>query len=79
MAALAKSPSTSSAWVDLGIGGTEQKFLWNYEGQWKIVYETLGKGPPVLLLPAFSTVSTRAEMRGVAEKLASQFQVIAVD
>lgn len=57
-----------------------QKYLWNYQGQQlSIIYETLGAGAPVLLLPAFSTVSTRSEMRGLAESLAPQFQAIAVD
>jgi len=44
-----------------------------------IAYETLGSGTPVLLLPAFSTVSTRAEMQGIAEQLATHFQVVAMD
>jgi len=44
-----------------------------------VVYETLGEGKPVLLLPAFSTVSTRGEMRGIAERLSSQFQVLTLD
>jgi pimeloyl-ACP methyl ester carboxylesterase len=33
----------------------------------------------MLLLPAFSTVSTREEMRGLAEQLAPRFQVLAID
>jgi pimeloyl-ACP methyl ester carboxylesterase len=63
-----------------GIGGSVQQFLWSYQGQtFPIVYETLGQGLPVLLLPAFSTVSTREEMRGLAERLAPHFQVFAID
>jgi pimeloyl-ACP methyl ester carboxylesterase len=63
-----------------GIGGTIHTYLWTWQGQpYAIAYETLGTGIPVLLLPAFSTVSTRSEMRGVAERLAPQFQVVALD
>lgn len=62
------------------IGGTVQQYLWSYQGQeFAIAYETLGQGAPVLLLPAFSTVSTRAEMAGLAQRLASEFQVTAID
>lgn len=57
-----------------------QEYLWNWkETQIKVVYETRGQGTPVLLLPAFSTVSTREEMRPLAEILAPNFQVVAVD
>jgi pimeloyl-ACP methyl ester carboxylesterase len=63
-----------------GIGGSVQQFLWSHQGQtFPIVYEILGQGSPVLLLPAFSTVSTREEMRGLAERLAPHFQVLAID
>ncbi len=63
-----------------GIGGAVQEYQWVWKGQQlKIVYETLGKGAPVLLLPAFSTVSTREEMGGLAELLSPQLQVLAVD
>jgi len=34
-----------------------------------LVYETLGEGDPLLLLPALSTVSTRGEMRGAQDWL----------
>ncbi|MEO0377238.1 MAG: alpha/beta hydrolase [Cyanobacteria bacterium P01_A01_bin.17] len=40
---------------------------------------TLGSGPPVLLLPAFSTVSTRAELATLADALAAHFQVTLLD
>lgn len=62
------------------IGGTVQKYLWQWQGQtYTLTYETKGEGTPVLLLPAFSTVSTRAEMRGIAEKLVSRHRVVALD
>jgi pimeloyl-ACP methyl ester carboxylesterase len=48
-----------------------QRFSWNWQG-WPVeaVYETLGTGSPVLLLPAFSTVSSCEEMRPFASRLA---------
>jgi len=70
---------TSTA-TNFGLAGNVHEYVWAWAGQQlPIVYETLGQGPPVLLLPAFSTVSTRAEMRGLAERLAPQFQVTALD
>lgn len=69
--------STSNA---VGFGGVVQEYLWNWDNQQlRIVYETLGKGSPLLLLPAFSTVSTRLEMGELARLLAPHFQVTAVD
>lgn len=62
------------------IGGTVHTFQWQWQGQsFAISYETRGSGTPVLLLPAFSTVSTRSEMQGIAEQLVSHFQVVAMD
>ena len=55
-----------------------------YTWQWQnhtlnIATETLGSGPSVLLLPAFSTVSTRAELLTLAQALAPHFQVTLLD
>ena len=62
------------------IGGTVHTFQWQWQDQsFTIAYETCGSGAPVLLLPAFSTVSTRGEMQGIAEQLAPHFQVVAMD
>lgn len=59
---------------------TVREYLWNWQNtQIKVIYESRGQGNPVLLLPAFSTVSTRQEMRPLAEKLAPTFQVVSVD
>ncbi|MGB3559581.1 MAG: hypothetical protein WBA24_13655, partial [Geitlerinemataceae cyanobacterium] len=44
-----------------------------------VISETLGQGMPVLLLPAFSTVSSRTEMQGIARGLSDRFQVTAID
>ncbi|WP_392535199.1 alpha/beta fold hydrolase [Nostoc sp. C117] len=64
----------------VGFGGVVQEYLWSWENQQlRVVYETLGKGSPLLLLPAFSTVSTRLEMGELARLLAPHFQVIALD
>lgn len=41
--------------------------------------EEAGAGPTVLLLPALSTISTRAEMRPLLERLAPEFHGITVD
>ncbi|MEH2171566.1 alpha/beta fold hydrolase [Nostoc sp.] len=69
--------STSAA---IGFGGVVQEYLWNFENQQlRVVYETLGKGSPLLLLPAFSSVSTRLEVGELAKLLAPNFQVVAVD
>ncbi len=78
--AIAQSTLIASASPDNGIGGVVQKYVWTWQGQpLTVVYETLGEGKPVLLLPAFSTVSTRGEMRGIAERLSSQFQDLTLD
>jgi pimeloyl-ACP methyl ester carboxylesterase len=48
-------------------------FHWEWQGRpIRVAYETLGVGSAVLLLPAFSTVSSREEMRPLAEDLAAQ-------
>jgi pimeloyl-ACP methyl ester carboxylesterase len=54
--------------------GESRNFLWEWqERPIKVAYETLGLGPrAVLLLPAFSTVSSREEMRPLAECLANK-------
>lgn len=73
MTALVYSPATQ-------IGGNTQSFDWVWQNQsYPVTYETRGKGSPLLLLPAFSTVSSRSEMRGLADQLSSQFQVVALD
>jgi pimeloyl-ACP methyl ester carboxylesterase len=59
---------------------TVEEYLWNWKKtQIKVIYETRGQGNPILLLPAFSTVSTREEMHPLAEFLAPNFQVVTVD
>ncbi|GAB4184581.1 MAG: alpha/beta fold hydrolase [Coleofasciculaceae cyanobacterium] len=78
--AIAQSTSTQTSSTKHNIGGVIHNYRWTWEGQpLTVVYETLGEGKPVLLLPAFSTVSTREEMRTIAQRLSSQFQVLALD
>ncbi|PMB52578.1 alpha/beta hydrolase [Fischerella thermalis CCMEE 5201] len=74
------STNLLSSPTNFGIGGVVKAISWNWKNQQlQIVYETIGSGSPLLLLPAFSTVSTREEMSGIAKLLAPYFQVIAVD
>lgn len=61
-------------------GGKATFYDWAWHNQqYQIVYETIGQGQPILILPAFSTVSSRQEMKGIAQKLATQYQVTVVD
>ncbi|CAD5963635.1 alpha/beta hydrolase [Planktothrix agardhii 1029] len=62
------------------MGGNVRSFDWVWQNQsYRLIYEIKGNGTPILLLPAFSTVSSRLEMRGLADRLSSQFQVVALD
>jgi pimeloyl-ACP methyl ester carboxylesterase len=62
------------------IAATTSTYQWSWQGQsLTVAYETRGEGAPILLLPAFSTVSSRTEMSGLADRLRSQFQVTTVD
>ena len=57
-----------------------QEFPWIWQNRtFDIAYETQGQGAPVLLLPAFSTVSTRKEMNPLGQILAQQFEVFTLD
>ena len=54
--------------------------VWSWEGQeLRVGYDRLGAGATLLLLPAFSSISTRREMRPVQEQLASDFATVAID
>jgi pimeloyl-ACP methyl ester carboxylesterase len=53
-------------------------FEWQ-QHRYSIAYDTIGQGKPVLLLPAFSTVSTRSEMKGIAERISDRYQAITLD
>jgi len=51
---------------------------WNGQAV-RVEFDHVGKGSTVLLLPAFSSISTRQEMRPLQERLASEFATIAID
>ena len=56
------------------------RIAWSWRGAAvEVGCERLGSGPTVLLLPALSSISTRDEMRPLAERLATDFTTIAVD
>lgn len=62
------------------LNGSVATYHWQWQDQTiTITYETLGSGQPVLLLPAFSTVSSRTELTTLANCLASQYQVTVLD
>lgn len=62
------------------LGGRVARDRWQWQHQpIEIAYETLGEGPPILLLPALSTVASRSEMVDLAQGLAAHHQVIALD
>lgn len=59
-----------------GIG----EFQWNWKGKAvTLIYEVVGQGKPILLLPAMSTVSSRSEMQELAALLCHKYQVFTLD
>ncbi|NJN49375.1 MAG: alpha/beta hydrolase [Alkalinema sp. RL_2_19] len=61
-------------------GGTVQTYRWNAQGlTMRVVYEVIGQGQPMLLLPAFSSVCSRTEMGDLARELAAKYQVYVFD
>jgi len=72
--------TTTPTQLNSDIGGNKNFYPWNWQGkQYQVVYETIGKGNPILLLPALSTVSSRTEMKGIAKILATNYQVTVID
>jgi pimeloyl-ACP methyl ester carboxylesterase len=62
------------------LAGTVATYPWQWQGQpLHITYETLGAGESVLLLPAFSTVSSRSELTVLAQRLATCYRVTVLD
>jgi pimeloyl-ACP methyl ester carboxylesterase len=49
------------------------------ERRWRVPFDEIGHGRPLLCLPAPSTISTRQEMRSLAELLAGNRRVVLVD
>jgi pimeloyl-ACP methyl ester carboxylesterase len=59
---------------------TTGSITWNVNGQAvRVGVDRLGEGHTVLLLPAFSSISTRREMRPLQERLASEYATVAID
>ena len=59
---------------------TVKEYLWKWDQQtFSVTYETLGQGSPVLLLPAFSTVSSRSEVQEIANRKAIGHQAVTLD
>ena len=58
----------------------KDEFAWAWDGEAvRVGVERWGAGPTVLLLPAPSSISTRAEMRPLAKRLAGCFAAVVVD
>jgi pimeloyl-ACP methyl ester carboxylesterase len=59
---------------------TPHQLNWSWRGKSiEVGIDIRGEGPTILMLPALSSISTRSEMRPLAERLASDFTTIAVD
>jgi pimeloyl-ACP methyl ester carboxylesterase len=57
-----------------------QTYEWKWSNQTlNIAYDRRGEGSPILLLPAFSTVSSRKEWEAAAQILGTTYQVTCVD
>jgi pimeloyl-ACP methyl ester carboxylesterase len=53
---------------------------WSWQGrQIGLAFDEAGSGPLLVLLPALSSISTRAEMHPLMARLAAQFRVVALD
>lgn len=77
---MSANASASEATINPDRGGDIREFQWNWKGKpVTAVYEVLGAGKPILLLPAFSTISTRSEMEELAHSLAANYQVFSLD
>lgn len=58
----------------------EELISWEAGGRrMQIGLTRFGDGPALLLLPALSSISTRAEMRGLQERLGARFATLAID
>lgn len=59
---------------------TDSRISWTWRGKSvELGCETRGRGPAVLMLPALSSISTRAEMRPLADALSATVTATAVD
>lgn len=75
-----ETASTVPSPSPVSVSSTRQEYHWHWKGKpVTIAYEVLGNGRPILLLPALSSVSTRCEMRALAELLSHKYQTIIPD
>ena len=66
--------------IATSLHGSVATYAWQWQGQTiTITYETVGNGKPILLLPAFSTVSSRTELAALANQLGREHQVTVLD
>jgi pimeloyl-ACP methyl ester carboxylesterase len=57
-----------------------EQIAWSWCGETiRTGIDWLGSGPPVLLLPALSSISTRREMRPLQERLSAHYRTAAID
>jgi pimeloyl-ACP methyl ester carboxylesterase len=62
------------------VSGRIREFHWSWKKQpVTAIYEVMGEGKPILMLPALSSVSTRDELRGLAQQLSERYQVVMLD
>lgn len=60
--------------------GIEGRIAWKADGEpLELGLTRYGEGPPLLMLPALSSISTRREMWGLQKALGSAYSTIAVD
>lgn len=63
-----------------GVEMAYEEITWSCDGHDLAVgLDRTGTGPPLLLLPALSSISTRREMRPLQERLAQSFSTISID
>jgi pimeloyl-ACP methyl ester carboxylesterase len=56
------------------------QLTWTWRGKAiDLGFDTSGKGPTVLLLPAMNSLSTRREMWPLQERLSSHYRTVSVD
>ncbi|WOD39732.1 alpha/beta fold hydrolase [Nodosilinea sp. E11] len=66
--------------LSTGVGSETRYYPWRWQGrEVALAYDVQGEGQTLLLLPAFSSISTRAELDGLAQGLAQRYRVITLD
>jgi pimeloyl-ACP methyl ester carboxylesterase len=71
---------TTTSLTSSNFQGNLHQFICTYQNRpFTLTYETFGQGKPILLLPAFSTVSSRTELTPIAQHLSSDYQVTTLD